>query len=142
VKMPDRATLTRSQYVIVATVVLVVVPVIGLALYEPVVDDLYCEHFELPDYEAALGFRLERTLVRVSTGETEKAWQFTQLRSDGPLARAGVVVGDAPRLYHGLSEVCGEFAALARGEAIELELASVLSAGDGPIRHRLVRIAP
>ena len=129
-------TLSKASAHYVALILLVVLPVLGTLAFSDVIDNAWCEQFEIPDYEEILGFKMG--LIPVPGGKQAKG--LTWVDPAGPLGKAGIRAGDFPRIHHGMSDFCADLASVADRRPVQIEVINVADLGKGPSNHRLVTV--
>ena len=129
-------TLSRTSALYVALILLVVLPVLGMFAFSDVIDNAWCEQFEIPDYEELLGFKMGP--IPVPDGKQAKG--LTWVDPAGPLGKAGIRAGDFPRIHHGMSDFCGDLASVADRRPVQIEVVNVADLGKGAGSRRLLTI--
>ena len=128
-------TLSRTQFLYVALVLLVLLPAAVLLIVSPGLPSVWCKHFELADYEQTFGFKLGPLQPR---GSGESVLGFASVAPDGVFARSGLRTGDVPSMYHGLGDLCGDLAAASEGREVELRVFNVAERQGDSIAWRRV----
>jgi hypothetical protein len=125
-------TLSRTQFLFVALSLLGLATVCAVALLFPnPLYDFKCTQFDLPGYETAFGFTLGEVEAPSTGGGTHLVLAITAIDPNGALARSGARVGDVPRMYHGVSDFCGDLAAAADGETVPMQVYNLSDAKAG-----------
>src|SRR5258706_13038508 len=130
VKRSKLIVLSNTQFLYIALVCFVILPVLALIVLSPAFPSVWCQHFDMPEYERAFGFKLGELQAPRPEGDTYTVLGVAAVDPLGALDRSGVRVGDVPRMYHGLGDFCGDLAAPLEGRAVELRVYNVGEARD------------
>ncbi len=120
-------TLSRTPTLYVVLIVLVALPTLGVLAFSGVLGNAWCERFEIPEYEKAMGFRMG--MLPVAGGKEVRGINWVE--PTGILGRAGVLPGDVPRTPHGLGDFCADLSTIQEGRSVQLELINVLEFSHG-----------
>jgi hypothetical protein len=134
-------TLGKMPLAYVLVVLFVVVPAVWMLAFSNVVDDLWCQHIQLPEYERLLGFRMEAR-VGQGRGGTFETLAIAWVDPNGPFSAAGVRPGDVPRMYHGVRDFCVALSAASEGRSARIELLNLDDWRNGESTRRIVTIRP
>jgi hypothetical protein len=130
-------TLSKTHFLYILLVLFVVLPTILLLSIGNILPALWCHHFELPEYEEQLGFKMGEIPWPEGDG-TSSAWGITWVDPDGPLGQAGIRAGDVPHSHHG-GEFCFDMKSVAKGRPMQVEVMNVLEKGRPTWRRVTVR---
>ena len=133
-------TLPKTPFIYVFLVLFVVLPTILLLVFGNALPGLWCQHFELPEYEKQLGFTTGDILPPSAGTGSYTPWGFTWVDPEGPLGRAGVRAGDVPRMHHGVGDFCRGISWVAEGRPIQFKVMNVLEDAEGPRPWRSVTV--
>jgi hypothetical protein len=133
----DPITLSKTHFLYIFLVLFIVLPTILLLSFSNIVPALWCHHFELPEYEKQLGFKMGE-IPSPEGDATSIAWGITWVDPDGPWGQAGVRAGDVPHTHHG-GEFCFDMRWVARGRPMQVEVINVLDDGPPTWRRLTVR---
>ena len=118
-------TLSKTHFLYIALILFVIFPVIALTISSPNPQRLWCQRFELPEYEKTLGFKLGDFVVPTTLGSTVQTIGVAFVEPGGAFARAGIRPGDVPYIYHGLIDLCATLQAATRGQTMTLRVLNV-----------------
>ena len=108
-----RSSLCRFAYLY--AILIVALPVVLGFVFQNQIYTLWVEQFEGPGFQREFGFRLERRVVTLRSGESYSRAVIIHVDPGGRFATLGVRPGDTLAcLYHGIADFYGELA-LARG---------------------------
>ncbi len=132
-------TLSRTQALYVSLVVLVVIPAVVVVAFQPSLENVWCQRFELPKYEKALGFTFAPIAITDSAGKRGSlgiAW----VDPGGSFGRSGMRSGDFPRMQHGIRDFCAALSWVTQGQAVPLEVINVADVAKGHAGRRIVTV--
>jgi hypothetical protein len=133
-------SLSGTQALYIALVLLVVLPTVVALAFQPVLENLWCQQLEIPRYEAALGFKLGRIPIVDQTGSARQSVGIAWVDPSGPMGRSGIRAGDFPRMQHGFQDFCAQLAWVTEGQAVEIEVVNVADLGKGNAGRRIVTV--
>jgi len=128
-------TLGKTHLAYILLTLLVVLPGIMFLVFSNAIAGLWCERFELPKYEKALGFKMERRAWG-ATGNYH-ALAISWVGPGGTLGQAGFRPGDVPRTYHGVGDLCSALSSASAGAPVQLEVTNL---DDQPSGQRVWRV--
>jgi hypothetical protein len=103
----------------------------------------WLESIQGPDIQRALGFTIERRLVRRAGGEQYPGLFVAEVRPGGQFDRAGVRAGDeVVCLHHGSAQFWGALDSARAGYETSFKVVSPEKATQGCLGARTVTIAP
>jgi hypothetical protein len=132
-------TLSRTQALYVSLVLLVVIPAVVVVAFQPSLENVWCQRFELPKYEKALGFTFGPIAITGDSGDRESlgiAW----VDPSGAFSRSGMRAGDFPRMQHGIRDFCAALSWVTQGQAVPLEVINVVDVAKGSAGRRIVTV--
>jgi hypothetical protein len=106
----------------------------------PVIDNYWCAQFEIPEYGRRFGFTMGPLQVMGADGQSYSELAFVSVDPSGVFGKAGVQVGDVPRMQHGPSSICAALGAAAQGYKIHLSLLNVRDVRGDQDRRREIMI--
>lgn len=133
-------TLPRTRLLVIFAMLMFVLPLVVGIVFLPVLSNAWCQQFELPKYEREFGFRMARFEVPSKGGGTHSVDAIGFLERGGVFATAGLRVGDAPRIYHGFADFCGDLARASDGLESTLDVMNIYDAARGNRGRRLVTL--
>jgi len=138
-KIPALLTLSRTHFFYVALICLIVLPALSAIVFSPILGILWCDHFEIPEYERSFGFRMETFQVPSSDGGTYPVRGIGLVEPGGLFEMSGVRAGDIPRQHHG-TELCGVLSAASKGFSGRIDMVNVDDLRSGQYNRREVTI--
>jgi hypothetical protein len=115
-------TLGQRQWLHVAVVTFIVLPIVLIVTFLPQMQTAYVRHFVLPQWEKRFGFLHGRTTLQMGGG-TQEVFAIVSVVPDGTFGRTGVLPGDVPVGYqHGFeSGFYRDLARLESGHTVTLQ---------------------
>jgi hypothetical protein len=129
-------TLSKMHFLYFALILGVVLPVLAGIVATPMLSNVWCGQFEMPEYERSFGFTMGSIQIASQDGGSRSVSAFVSIRPGGLFERAGVRSGDIPRMHHGVSSLCGALAAASDGYRVNLDVVNADDARAGHYERR------
>ncbi len=133
-------TLSRTQALYASLVLLVFMPAVVMVAFQPSLENVWCQRFELPKYEKTLGFTFGPIAITGDSAGNRESVGFAWVDPSGPLSRSGIRAGDFPRMQHGIRDFCAALSWVTEGHAVPLEVINVADIAKGSAARRIVTI--
>jgi hypothetical protein len=139
-KAYERITLSGTQLLYVALSLLVVIPVVVAFAFQPVLQNVWCQQFEMAGYEKELGFKLGPISYTTQSGAQRESIGITWVDPSGSLGRSGIRAGDFPHMHHGIVDLCTNLSMVTRGYAVSLDVINAADVARGETARRMVTV--